>query len=51
MTKFCYSEEEVSHMYFGKWSDLFECYKKDYNFMTSRCLYQEERKKVSLLSI
>ena len=38
-------------MYLGKWSDLFECYKKDYNFAAKRMLYAEERKKVSLLSI
>lgn len=38
-------------MYLGKWSDLFECYKKDYNFAARGFLYQEERKRVSLLSL
>lgn len=51
MTKFSYSEKEVGHMYYGKWAELFEVYKKDYNFAAKKMIYQEERKKVSLLTI
>ena len=40
-------------MYFGFWVDLFETYKKQYNFETKRGLYniQEEDEPVSSLSV
>lgn len=51
MTKFNYTETEVGHLYYGKWVDLFECYKKDHNATVRKMTYEEERQKVSLLSI
>lgn len=40
-------------MYLGFWMDLFEMYKKQYNFETKRGLYsiQEEDEPVSSLSV
>lgn len=51
MAKLNYTETEVGHLYYGKWIDLFECYKNDHNFRVKKMIYQEERKKVSLLDI
>jgi len=31
---------EVRHMYFGKWQDLFEVWKLQYNFETNKIVYQ-----------
>lgn len=45
-----YSESEISRMYFGKWCDLYEEYKKMYNFKAAHCLYKE-KKEVSLLDL
>ncbi len=45
-----YTESEISGMYFGKWCDLYEEYKKLYNFKTTRCLYQD-KKEVSLMDL
>lgn len=51
MNKFRYSEAEVGHMYYGKWLDLYECFKRDHNTVVGRMTYKEEQKRVSLLSI
>lgn len=45
-----YTEKEISHMYFGKWSDLFEEYRKFYNFKARKGLF-EEKKIVSLMDL
>lgn len=46
-----YTEKEISRMYFGKWCDLFEEYKKFYNFKMKKCLFEEEKKEVSLMDL
>lgn len=45
-----YREPELAHMYFGKWCDLFEEYKKMHNFKVKRMIF-EEKKEVSLLDL
>lgn len=39
MNKLGFSYREVGWLYFGAWADLFEQYKKTYNFEKSRSLY------------
>ena len=46
-----YCEKEIAHMYFGKWCDLFEHYKKMHNLKMTRSLFEEPKKAVSLLEI
>lgn len=46
-----YNEKEISRMYFGKWCDLFEEYKKLYNFKLKKYLFKEEEKEVSLMDL
>ena len=46
-----YTEKEISRMYFGKWCDLFEEYKKFYNFKLKKYLFKEEEKEVSLMEL
>ena len=45
-----YREREIEHMYFGKWIDLFEEFKKWHNFKMKKGMY-EERKVVSMLDL
>lgn len=45
-----YSEREIAHMYYGKWSDLHEEYKKMHNIRMKRMTF-EEKKVVSLLDL
>lgn len=53
MNKLGFTHRETMQMYFGFWMDLFETYKKQYNFETKRGLYniQEEDEPVSSLSV
>ena len=46
-----FSETEIKRMYFGKWSDLFEEYKKFYNFKIKSGLFKEQEEQVSLLDL
>lgn len=46
-----FSEINVKQMYFGKWSDLFQEYKKLHNFRMKKYLFEEEKKPVSLLDL
>lgn len=46
-----FSETDVKQMYFGKWSDLFQEYKKLHNFKVKKYLFKETKKPVSLLSL
>lgn len=46
-----YSEREVSHMYFGKWVDLFVEFKKMHNYKMKRILFEEEKKVASLMDL
>lgn len=45
-----YSEKEIGHMYFGKWSDLFEEWKKMHNIKMNKMIF-EERKVQSLIDL
>lgn len=49
--KIGYAEREVAHMYFGKWCDLFEEYKKLHNFEVSRTLFKAAEKERSLMDL
>ena len=46
-----YTEREIGHMYFGKWCDLFEQYKKMHNIKMQRGLFEEPKKVVSLFDV
>ena len=46
-----YSEREISHMYFGKWADLFREFKKMHNYKVKRILFEEEIKISSLMDL
>ena len=48
--KIGYSEQEVAHMYLGKWLDLYEEFKKMHNMTMKRMIF-EERKVGSLLDL
>lgn len=37
-----YKEKEIAHMYFGKWYDLFQEFKKWHNFKAKRNLFEEK---------
>jgi hypothetical protein len=52
INKLGFTYKETGHMYFGLWADLFEIYKKQYNFETKRALYRiDEEEPVSSLSV
>lgn len=46
-----YTEKEVGHMYYGKWSRMFEQYKKQWNMMQNRMAYKEKEEKSSVLDL
>ncbi len=51
MNKLGFSYREVGQMYFGFWADLYETYKKQYNFEIKRAAYRvDEMEPVSSLS-
>ena len=45
-----YSENEIAHMYFGKWCDLFTEYKKIHNMRIELMIF-EEKKVTSMLDL
>lgn len=45
-----YTEKEISHMYLGKWSDLYEEFKKMHNITMKRQIF-EEKKVESLMDL
>lgn len=53
MNRLGFSYKETMRMYIGKFIDLMEAYKKDYNFRTKRMLYvvEEEKKVTSLMDL
>lgn len=53
IAKFGYSEKEVYLMQMGKWLDLFDTYRRVYNFETARQIYrvEEEREKDSVMDL
>lgn len=52
MNKLGFTCRQVGHMRFGCWVDLFETYKKQYNFELKRALYVlHEEEPVSSLSV
>lgn len=51
MNRLGFSYRETMHMYFGFWIDLFEVYKKNYNFETKRGLYILQEEEISSLSV
>jgi len=46
-----YREEEIAHMYFGKWCDLFIQFRKMHNIRMRKGLFEEPKQIVSLLDI
>ena len=46
-----YREKEIAYMYYGKWCDLFEQYKKMHNIRMERKIFEEPKKEVSLLDL
>ena len=52
MTKLGFTFSQVGQMTLGFWTDLFETYKKQYNFETKRGLYNlHEAEPISSLSV
>ncbi len=53
IAKLGYSEKEVYLMQMGKWMDLFDTYRKVYNFETARQMYglEETGKKDSVMDL
>ena len=46
-----FSGQEVRYMHFGEWSDLFEEYKRIYNFKTKKMLFRTKEEQVSMLDM
>ena len=42
---------EIGHMYFGKWCDIFEHYKKMHNMAIKKMIFAEPQKEVSILDL
>ena len=38
-----YTEKEVSHMYFGKWCEMYQHFKWYHNFKMKKCLVTVQR--------
>lgn len=38
-----YREEEIAHMYYGKWCDLFEEWKNMHNIRMKRMIFEEQK--------
>lgn len=52
MNKLGFNYRQTTQMYFGFWVDLFETYKKQYNFEIKRTAYElKEIEPVSSLSV
>ena len=53
MNRLGFSYKETMRMYLGKFIDLMEVYKRDYNFKVKRMLYivEEEKKVTSLMEL
>lgn len=49
--QFGFTQNEISHMYLGKWMDIFEVHKHYHNFRMKKGLYKEKPEKVSIFSI
>lgn len=45
-----YREKDIRHLYFGKWADLLEEYKKMHNMKMNRMVFAE-RKVTSLMDL
>lgn len=45
-----YGEKDIRHLYFGKWADLLEEYKKMHNMKMNRMVFAE-RKVTSLMDL
>lgn len=46
-----FTKNEIRYMYFSEWSDLFDEYKKIYNFEVKKMLFRTEEEKVSMLDM
>lgn len=52
MTKLGFTFREIGHLTLGRWTDLFETYKRTYNFETKKGLYSlNEEEPISSLSV
>lgn len=52
MNRMGFSYREMGHLYFGKWADIFEVYKKQHNFETRKGMYNlDEEEPVSSLDV
>lgn len=51
-TRLGFSHKTIGFQYFGYWADLFETYKKNYNFETKKGIYRIlEMEEVSSLDV
>ncbi len=51
-TRLGFSHKTIGFQYFGYWADLFETYKKNYNFETQKGIYRIlEMEEVSSLDV
>ena len=52
MNKLGFTYRQVKHMYFGFWVDLYEMFKKQYNFEKKQMIYVlQDNERVSLLDL
>lgn len=52
MNKLGFTYRQVKHMYFGFWADLYEMFKKQYNFEKKQMIYVlQDNERVSLLDL
>lgn len=52
VTRLGFTYKTIGFLYFGYWADLFETYKKNYNFETKKGLYRIlEMEEVSSLDV
>ena len=49
--KIGYKEEEVRHMYFGKWSMLYKQFQMQWNMQMKKMLYAEKQEEISTLDL
>lgn len=44
-------KEEVAHMYYGRWSRLFDQYRHEWNMKMKQMVYAEQESESSVLSL
>lgn len=51
MNRLGFTYRQTMQMYFGVWMDLFDAFKKQYNFEIKRAVYTLEEEEISSLSV